>query len=80
MFFLGMSYRLISFLTTHKAFLACLSAGVYFYTGVAIGVIGSVTDALSTMLRLLGEESEAASWLMEARSGMALVEPCDEEW
>jgi hypothetical protein len=39
-----------------------------------------VTDALSTMLRLLGEESEAASWLMEARSRMEPVEPCDEEW
>lgn len=39
-----------------------------------------VTDALSTMLRLLGEESEAASWLMEARSRIEPVEPCDEEW
>ena len=36
--------------------------------------LGAVTDALSTMLRLLGEESEAASWLMEP------VEPCDEKW
>ena len=34
-----MLYRLISFLTTHKALLAGLSAGVYFYTGVAAGVI-----------------------------------------
>ena len=40
----------------------------------------SVTDALSTMLRLLGEESEAASWLIEARSIMEPVELCDEEW
>ena len=37
-------------------------------------------DALSTMLRLLGEESKAASWLMEARSRMEPVELCDEEW
>jgi len=35
-----MPYRLISFLTTHEAFLAYLSAGVYFYIGVAAGVIG----------------------------------------
>ena len=34
----------------------------------------SVTDALSTMLRLLGEELEVASWLIEARSRMELVE------
>ena len=40
----------------------------------------SVTDALSTMLWLLGEELEAASWVIEARSRMAPVEPCDEEW
>ena len=40
----------------------------------------SVTDALSTMLRLLGEESEAASWLIEARSRMEPVEPYNEEW
>jgi len=39
-----------------------------------------VTDALSTMLQLLGEESETASWLIEARSRMEPVEPCDEEW
>ena len=39
-FFLGMSYRLISFLTAYKALLAGLSAGVYFCTGVTIGVIG----------------------------------------
>ena len=39
-----------------------------------------VTDALSTMLQLLGEESETASWLIEARSMMEPVEPCDEEW
>jgi hypothetical protein len=39
-----------------------------------------VMDALSTMLRLLGEESEAASWLIEAWSRMDPIEPCDEEW
>ena len=42
--------------------------------------VGRVTDALSTMLQLLEEESGAASWLMEARSRMEAVEPCDEEW
>ena len=40
MFFLGIPYRLISFLTAYKALLASLSAGVYFYTGVAAGVTG----------------------------------------
>jgi hypothetical protein len=40
MFFLGIPYRLISFLTVYKVFLASLSIGVYFYTGVAVGVIG----------------------------------------
>jgi hypothetical protein len=40
MFFLGMPYRLISFFTVYKALLASLSVGVYFYTGVAAGVIG----------------------------------------
>ena len=35
-----MPYRLISFLTTHKAFLAGSLVGVYFYTGVATGVTG----------------------------------------
>jgi hypothetical protein len=40
MFFLGMPYRLISFLTAHKVLLAGLSVGVYFYIGVAAGVIG----------------------------------------
>jgi len=39
-----------------------------------------ITDALSTMLRLLGEESEEASWLIQARSRMDPVEPCNEEW
>ena len=33
-----------------------------------------VTDALSTMLRLLGEELGAASWLIEVRFGMEPVE------
>ena len=40
MFFLGIPYRLTSFLTAHEALLACLSIGVYFYIGVATGVIG----------------------------------------
>ena len=39
-----------------------------------------VTDSLSTMLRLLREESAEASWLIQARSRMDPVEPCDEEW
>jgi len=39
-FFLGMPYRLISFLTAYKALLASLSMGVCFYTRVAVGVIG----------------------------------------
>jgi len=38
--FLGMPYRPTSFLTAHEALLAGLSTGVYFYTGVAIGVMG----------------------------------------
>jgi hypothetical protein len=40
MFFLGIPYRLISFFTVYEALLASLSVGVYFYTGVAMGVIG----------------------------------------
>jgi hypothetical protein len=40
MFFLGIPYRLISFLTAYKVLLASLSIGVCFYIGVAIGVIG----------------------------------------
>jgi len=40
MFFLGMPYRPISFLTTHKALLAGLSTGVCFYIGVITGVTG----------------------------------------
>jgi len=39
----------------------------------------SVTDALSTILRLLGEELEEASWLIEARSRMELVELYNKE-
>ena len=39
-FFLGIPYRLISFLAVHKALLASSSIGVYFCIGVAIGVIG----------------------------------------
>ena len=40
MFFLGIPYRLISFLTVYKVLLASLSVGVYFYIGVTIGVVG----------------------------------------
>ena len=40
MFFLGMPYRLTSFLTVYKALLASLFIGVYFCMGVAIGVAG----------------------------------------
>jgi len=40
MFFLGIPYRLISFLAVYKALLTGLSAGVYFRMGVAIGVTG----------------------------------------
>jgi len=36
-------------------------------------------DNLSTILQLLGEESEAASWLIKARSRMEPIELCDEE-
>ena len=39
-FFLGIPYRLISFLTIYKVLLTSLSIRVYFYIGVAIGVIG----------------------------------------
>ena len=39
-FLLGIPCRLISFLTAYKVLLAGLSTGVYFYTGVAAGVIG----------------------------------------
>jgi len=39
-----------------------------------------VMNALSTMLWLLGEELEAASWLMEAWSRMDLIELYDKEW
>ena len=37
-------------------------------------------DALSTILRLLGEELEAASWLIKAQSRMELVELYNKEW
>ena len=37
-------------------------------------------DALSIMLRLLGEELEAASWLIKVRSGMELVELYNKGW
>ena len=39
----------------------------------------SITDALSTILRLLGEELEAASWLIKARSKIELIELYNEE-
>jgi len=39
-----------------------------------------VTDALSTMLRLLRGESAEASWLIQARSRIDPVEPYNEEW
>ena len=39
----------------------------------------SITDALSTILRLLGEELEAASWLIKARSRIEPVKPYNKE-
>ena len=39
----------------------------------------SITDALSIILRLLRKELEAASWLIQARSRMELIELYDEE-
>jgi len=47
----------------------------------ALNPLGStyITDALSTMLRLLGEESEEASWLIQARFRMDPVELYNEE-
>ena len=39
----------------------------------------SVIDALSIILRLLGEELEAASWLIKARSIIEPVELYNEE-
>jgi len=41
---------------------------------------GGVTDSLSTILRLLGEELEEASWLIQARSRIELVELYNKEW
>jgi len=38
-----------------------------------------VTDALSTMLQLLREELQEASWLIQAQSRMDLVEPYNKE-
>ena len=35
-----MPYKLISFLAIYEAFLAYSAAGVYFYTGVTVGVTG----------------------------------------
>jgi hypothetical protein len=40
----------------------------------------NVTDALSTMLRLLGEELEEASWLITAWSRLDPIELYNEEW
>jgi len=39
-----------------------------------------VTDALSTILQLLREELEEASWLIKVWSKMEPVEPYNEEW
>ena len=39
----------------------------------------SVTNALSTMLQLLREESQEASWLIQARSRIDLVELYNKE-
>ena len=39
MFFLGISYKLISFFTVYKALLTSSSIEAYFYIGVALGVI-----------------------------------------
>ena len=58
--------------------LANLSTLFSYYVGFTIGLVKNVTDALSTILRLLGEELEAANWLIKARSRMEPVEPCDE--
>jgi len=38
-----------------------------------------VTDSLSTILRLLGEESEVASWLIKARSRIEPIELYNKE-
>jgi len=40
----------------------------------------SIIDALSTILRLLREELEEASWLIQARFRMDLVELYNKEW
>jgi len=39
----------------------------------------SVTDALSTILQLLKEEIEEASWLIKAQSRMEPIEPYNKE-
>jgi len=39
-----------------------------------------VTDAISTILRLLGEELEEASWLIRAWSRMEPMELYNKEW
>jgi len=43
------------------------------------GKSNSVTDALSTILRLLREESEEASWLIQAQSRIEPVELYNKE-
>ena len=39
-----------------------------------------VTDSLNIILRLLREELKAASWLIEVRSRIELIEPYNKEW
>jgi hypothetical protein len=43
-------------------------------------LVGAITDTISTILRLLREELEEASWLIRARSRIEPVKLCDEEW
>jgi len=53
---------------------------VYFLNNaIWINKVETVTDALSTMLRLLREELEEASWSIWTRSKMDPIEPYDEE-
>jgi len=40
----------------------------------------SITDTLSTILQLLKEESQEASWLIQAQSKMDPVELYNEKW
>ena len=48
-------------------------------TTIARFALLRVTDALSTMLRLLGEELAEASWLIQVWSKIDPVELCDKE-